>query len=271
MVNRNETFKEHVCTVELPRRFSTEFLESQGNDLPQVIYPEIRVLTADKATRNKTFYPEASLRGRPKDGTGLISFIRPYPVPIIQDHNTGGGMCGGPSSEVYGRVHRSPSFIKDLGEGYIRAIPAITDADAIEKILTQRWLTVSLGSRVENVTCNICQTELTETECEHVRGKVYEVGEGKEKRKVEALWVLGPIRAKEISFVVTPSDEQAGVLTPNIEMKESFDSGRLSRLLVGNQHGVYDLLRGTRIQETAVPLGLQVPSVQRNFFFKGWR
>jgi hypothetical protein len=261
---------EHVCTMAVPRRLSQEFLESHNQALPESIFPDLRVLTADRATRNKTFYPEASLRGSTAKGSGLISFVRPYAVPIIRDHNTGGGMFGGESSEVYGRVFKPASFVKDLGEGYIRAIPKITHPEAIEAVLTGRWLTVSLGSRCESVKCSICQQELTEEFCDHEKGKLYEVGEGKKAKKEPALWVIGPIYAKEISFVITPSDERAGVLNPDTSLKESAGSGSLARMLVGNRHGAFDLMTGVRLQESALPQELLPTSQRANFYFRGW-
>ncbi len=266
-----ELHVEHVCSLSLPRQLSREFLESTNNTLPEAIYPEIRVLTADKATRNRTLYPEASLRGKPAQGSGLISFVRPYAVPIIRDHNTGGGMCSETSSEVYGRIYRSAQLIKDVEASYIKAVPKITHPEAIEHILTGRWLTVSLGSRAESVKCSICLQELTEEFCDHEKGHFYEVGEDKAKQKVEALWVIGPIYAKEVSFVVSPSDEEAGILNRDLQLEESHrPTGGISRLLVANRKGAYDLLSGVRLTESTLPSELLAPTTRANFHFLGW-
>lgn len=238
-------FVERVGGLVAPRRMAESYLDANDYKLPRVIYPELRVITADKATHNKTFYPEASLRGDPEQGTGLISFTRPYGVPIIRDHNMGGGLFGGEASDVYGRVFHPAQFHRMGNEGFVRAMPTISHPEAVEAVLTGRWLTVSLGSRTESVHCSICKTNLTEEECEHQRGSWYDTEEGRK----EALLVIGPIRAKEISFVLEPSDNQAGVLTPNVKESASFPNS-VSRILVGDERGVFDLATGARIAES---------------------
>jgi hypothetical protein len=217
------------------------YLEQLGQ-LPQAIYPEIRVLTANKATGNSTYYPEASLRGEAANGTGLISFVRPYPVPIIKDHNMGGGLFGGEPSDVYGRIEAEPQFVWREGTGYIQANPKITHPTAIEAILSGRWLTVSLGSRVDGVNCSICNQDLTDpaNDCEHDRGETYDV-QGVPQR---ALWIIGAVRAKEVSFVLQPSDDEAGVLNPNAPMAESVKRTAPLRCLVPLKGGIVDLATG---------------------------
>jgi hypothetical protein len=263
-LNRSHLFRESLGALAIPQEAAVRYLKERDQALPRVIYPEIKVIRADTPTQNKTFYPEASLKGVEEDGTGLISFIRPYPIPIIKDHNTGGGLFGGESSNVYGRVEQKAQFHKVDGIGYIRAMPTITDPEAIEGILTRRWLTTSLGSRTDSVTCSICGAELTEDECDHERGQMYEVDEAMK----EALLVIGPIKSKEISFVLTPSDEQAGVMSVN--RSESAQKPRRpalypnipSRILVGDEKGIWDLATGARVEERA---GIHPPRPGRVF------
>lgn len=240
----NYTLREHVGIARVPAHVAQEYLEAHNGELPKVIRPEIRVLTADKATQNFTFYPEASLCGNQKEGTGLISFIRPYPVPILRDHLMSPGAFYGLSSETYGRVVRPAEFRRTMSEGFIVAVPEITHPEAIEAIMTGRWLTTSLGSRTNLVNCSVCKQDLTqENDCPHEKGGVYHV----EDNEVVCLWVIGPIRAKEISFVNNPSDDQAGVLST--DLKESFNP--LSRCIVGNESGLWDLYTGKQVAEAA--------------------
>ena len=243
---------EHVAEISVSRQLAKKFLEAHNQTLPPVIYPELRVLTADKKTKNRTFYPESSLRGNAEKGTGLISFTRPYPIPVIRDHLTGGSSLFGPSesSEIYGRVFRPAQFMKLGNDAFIRALPSITHPEAIEGVLSGRWLTVSLGSQAQSVQCSICSMELTKEGCDHERGDFYPVeGQGEK----ECYWIIGDILAKEISFVISPSDDQAGVLHPNLT--ESKSQNQISRILVGNKNGrIIDLATGNRLEECYNPL-----------------
>jgi hypothetical protein len=238
-------FVEQVWSAQIPEAITRQYLEARDQELPKVIYPDIRVLTANKRTHNRTFYPESSLRGDPELGTGLISFNRPYPVPVIRDHLDAPSLMGF-TSEVYGRIYHPAQIHGDGSERYLRAMPTITHQDAIEAVLTGRWMTVSLGSQCESVSCSICGQELTDGGCDHQKGQMYEVN-GEQQ---EMLWVIGPIRAKELSFVISPSDDQAGVITPNL--KESFGGNRaIPRILVGDDKGIFDLATGARVAESS--------------------
>jgi hypothetical protein len=228
--------------------------------MPSVIFPEIRVITADKITQNKTFYAAESLR------KGLGSFVRPYPIPVIKDHDTSD------NSNVYGRIAKKPQLISEGNVSYIRAIATITHQEAIEAVMSGRWLTVSLGSRTESVHCSICETELTKEWCEHIRGEQYDVG----KKKQMAYWKIGPITAKEVSFVINPSDNEAGVTNANTQTeaarggRQECGAGAVTRVIVGNEKGLFDLVTGSLIRESAF-LPSQSPAAQcGNFQFLGF-
>lgn len=244
---------EKLWTAELPKELSNSYLESRDQQLPKVIYPDIRVLTANKGTQNDTYYPEESLRGIDDQGTGLISFNRPYPVPILRDHLDTPSADGRYSSEVYGRVYHPAQLHSNGGAKFVRCMATITHPEAIEAILTGRWLTVSLGSKTESVQCSICRAELQEGLCDHLKGKNYETEGNPEKQKCR--WVIGPIRAREISFVVSPSDDEAGILSPNLNESIAFkveSSLVIPRLLVGDDKGIFDLATGAQIEESSL-------------------
>lgn len=187
-------------------------------EIPAVIYPEIRVITASKVTRNKTFYPYSSLKEDKIRNSGYPSMLYPYNIPVIKDHAIGRGLLGG-SSDIYGRV-KYARYIGTETSGFVSAIPAITDPEAIEKILTERFLTVSIGAEAEEVYCSICGLNPCEDGgCDHQKGKTYPV----DGVPTEAYWKIGPVWFQEISFVTIPSDDEAMVINKNTQLSESFN------------------------------------------------
>lgn len=193
-------------------------MEAFGGDIPSVLYPEIRAITADKVTRNKTFYPSESLIGNEAEGTGVYSILYPYPIPIIQDHATATGLLGSESSPVYGRAKYAKFVPGSNGSGgYVSVIPAITDPTAIEMILTERFLTVSIGVETESVTCSICNgSPYLEDGCDHVKGQTYFI----DGRLKECYYIVGPVRFHEVSFVIVPSDTDARVINKQVQVED---------------------------------------------------
>lgn len=228
-------------------------LQWESAELPPVIYPEVRAITADWTTRNKTRYPKASLLGSDENATGLASCTYPYPIPFLRDHRMSAGFFGGPASEVYGRVVRA-DFVQNRGRGsrgsgYIRMIPKITHPEAVDGILTGRWLTVSVGTQVEAVFCSVCKRNLVEEGfCEHERGRTYLVGKEGKEREVECVWEMGPVRFVECSFVNAPSDVNARVLQPDLG-----DQAESTRILAPRQGVLYDLATGQPVRELRSP------------------
>lgn len=233
-------------TLPVPTRYEDlrHVTESFGDDLPFAIFPEIHVITADKVTKNYTYYPYKSLKGDPNAGTGITSFYYPYNVPIIKDHNTSGGFFGGEGCAPYGRVYHAALKQPKNASKWVQAVPAITDPWAIEMILTKRFLTVSLGSETDEVKCSICMAQLGEKKapnmievgrCDHYRGEVYDEG--------LCYWVIGPIKALETSFVNEPADDEAGVVRPDI--------GEAARALIVGTDGETLLDMATSSKESA--------------------
>lgn len=207
-----------TVTIEpqIPPEVVQRALVEDTGTYPDTLYPEIRAITANKVTRNKTFYPLEYLEGSPAEGNGIASWLYPYPKPVIRDHAT--GAFSGSSSEVYGRV-KYARIINDGSAYYVSVIPEITDKGAIKKILTGQFLTVSVGVEAERVECSICGVDLLEDECEHIKGKMYTIDGKKQKM---CYWKIGPLQFDELSFVVVPSDNEARIITPNVNTsKES--------------------------------------------------
>lgn len=178
---------------------------------PSIIYPMFHALRAERVTRNRTFYMEETLRGNVIENTGMYSLIRPYPVPFIKDHATGGGMFGGEASDIYGRIVQAFMIEGALDNAKaLSVVIGVADPYAIQKIMEGSWRTVSMGSRAEELYCSICNNNLTESPCEHDMDS-------------EGFYVkIGPRgwRAMELSAVTVPSDPGALIQSTNLTREE---------------------------------------------------
>lgn len=93
-----------------------------------------------------------------------------------------------------------------VGLGYGELDLHITDAEAAEKIVDQRYLTVSVGFTTDSMYCSNCHQDwASEGFCEHERGKVYD---GK-----QTLVIPGKFNYEEVSWVNSPADPNATVLS----------------------------------------------------------
>lgn len=169
----------------------------------------IRAITADRPTRNHTYYPLKELRGD-GESTGYVTFVRPYGVPVMLHHVTAPSSFGGQDSRVLpvGRVLRSRIVRDESGEYFVELTARITDPWAVDAIQRGLLYTVSIGHIPQKVTCSICGAEMPDDmECSggHRRGMAY--GEGSESRVCYA--VMHGIQAVEVSFVNVPSDKTA--------------------------------------------------------------
>jgi hypothetical protein len=106
------------------------------------------------------------------------------------------------------------------GGGNLVMVPMVTDYEAIEKILSSRYLTTSISSEPESVSCSICgfnfvegRGPLGDTPCEHEKGGYYEAEEGFKKL---CYYTMGPLHGVEISYVNAPSDTTSRNVDPDI-------------------------------------------------------
>lgn len=231
--------------------------EESAKELPLVIFPEIRAITGNWLTKNYTYYPAESLIGNPSQGTGLVSFTNPYNIPILRDHMDSPGFFGGFSSDPYGRVYSAEYVMSDTGNGWVRAIPAITDPWAINMVMSGRFLTVSIGTETDEVYCSVCMAQgkkinmLEEGRCEHYRGESYD--------GVLCYWQIGPIKAREISFVNVPADVNAGVLNKNLDIAEV-------KTMISSPDAQYLLDMATGAKESASSYCLNRLNISRRTF-----
>jgi len=76
----------------------------------------------------------------------------------------------------------------------------VTDEDAVEKFLDQRYLTFSAGAVTDRYVCNICLSDWGQGDiCEHVPGKLYD-GE-------PCVHITGTYVGKEISILNNPAND----------------------------------------------------------------
>lgn len=157
-------------------------------------------------TANFNYYPAKALE------ESLESWVSPYPKPIIMNHD--------PYSEPVGRVMAAKMEHESDGTPYVLLQVAITDSEAISKIVDQRYLTGSVGGSAKEANCSICGADWAEASignipCKHSRGKTY-------KGKL-CYREMNGIGFKEYSFVNMPADQRSSIR--NIKTEESEDDG----------------------------------------------
>ncbi len=108
------------------------------------------------------------------------------------------------------------------GDGYMCNVFAISDSQAIEKVLGQAYHTVSIGAYVESIIESISGVDIIAAQKKanfepppYYKGQVYKV-DGKEQL---SYWIMGPLDGREISYVNSPSDPHAGTMDPDIGEK----------------------------------------------------
>lgn len=142
-------------------------------------------------TRNYTWYTDQALVG------SVSSWTKPYNRPLIMHHNEKDG-------KIIGRIVFA-SYVKEntrSGTGALLFTANVPDKDGKEQIQDGRLKTVSIGATVHDCKCSICGHNIAEDgECEHQRGGMYE-GQ-------RCYWMIYSMEAKELSYVIVPSDQYA--------------------------------------------------------------
>lgn len=204
-------------------------IENKGG----VLVPTIEAIHSN-ITRNHTMYSPARLKGKidyvqKETGkirpTGVFSWTSPYRKPMLINHDI--------FVDPLGRMLKA-EFKQKTSKGTpgIICYPEITDPDAAVKILDGRYSTVSVGADTNGAYCSICGKNQLEEFCDHRRGQTYE---GK-----LCFWNIGDVWFAELSFVNSPSDENAGVVDiPEVKESTGVQLGLLVNDLKENK--VYDL------------------------------
>lgn len=157
-------------------------------------------------TANFNYYPAKALQ------ESLESWVSPYPKPIIMNHD--------PYSEPVGRVMAAKMSEESDGTPYVMLQVAITDPEAISKIVDQRYLTGSVGGSAKEANCSVCgadwaQASINNIPCKHSRGKTY-------KGKL-CYREMNGIGFKEYSFVNMPADQRSNIRSIKTEEGEDND------------------------------------------------
>lgn len=159
------------------------------NESPNSINVDIEALHEfPVSTRNFTRYHKEALQG------SIPTWTSPYNRPVILHHNEDNG-------KIIGRVTDASYKTKDT----LSNTPAlilhsnISDKDGIEGVKDGRLKTTSIGAIIDDCKCSICgQNIATDGPCNHEPGEVYD---GK-----ICYWDIYSMEAKEISYVIVPSD-----------------------------------------------------------------
>lgn len=102
------------------------------------------------------------------------------------------------------------------GLGYIELGMKVTNPDAIRKVLSGEYLTVSVGFQTDQAICSACHTDwAADDRCEH---KLGEMVDGK-----KMFLIAGNFFYKECSFVNFPADPFAQVLSTDL-LKDSLNN-----------------------------------------------
>lgn len=183
-----------------------EFTENVTMELPNVSSEVKKLVEADNSKRNKILTEIAAIHAGLTSNfnmyteqalaSSIETWVDPYPKPIIINHDE--------FSDPMGRVMAAKMAKEADGTPYVAIQAMISSPDAIDRVLSKRYMTGSVGGRAGSAKCSICGTDWAkESEqglpCRHKRGKVYE---GK-----LAYFELGDITWREYSFVNIPADK----------------------------------------------------------------
>lgn len=200
-------FSEKNTVQILQTKSNRSFSESATE--PEFLIPKIEAIHAG-STRNFTVYPAKALKGIESLGTGVYSWVTPYPKPVIFNHDH--------ESDATGRVLKAVySDSTNAGRPGIILYPKITSPDAIQSIKDKRLLTVSIGGEATSAQCSICHTDiLSEGFCGHYKGEEYD-GQ-------LCHWIFDGLSFDEVSWVNVPADSDAMVVETEANLYEIHQS-----------------------------------------------
>jgi hypothetical protein len=200
----------------------------------------IQAINSDRLTRNYTFYTAKGMLGEANalEPHGYPSFVMPHGKPILSEHRSADMFV--PADIPMGRViysgykkrGRNESFTPRgegmpgtlEGTGYMVLIPAITEEQAIERILSDVYHTVSIGTTAESIIESISGKDLLQLYRDGnaswedfagipSRGLWYEDENGVNRL---SFWSINKFYGDECSYVNCPADTQAKNLVKDI-------------------------------------------------------
>jgi len=171
---------------------------SKTETKPKALMVKVSATHAGMLNKNIAMYiPDAMRRA-------AASWIDPHEKPVLTHHEKKKDAIGRVKNAEYLELGVEGLDDMETPSGYIELLVKITDSDAIQKILDERYLSVSVGMQSKNVRCSICDSNLAKNGlCEHKKGKDY--------NDKLCYWKISDINYTELSFVNTPADEFAKV------------------------------------------------------------
>jgi hypothetical protein len=206
-------------TGKAKERVANMVRDARGSDSPIGLLSEIAVTHGGIVNGNFGYYKPERLN------KSVRTWVEPFNKPLLKNHD----YHTEPLGRTVASVWRStvPSVIPDVrnsiqradysfrGLGHIQNLVSVSDPDAVAKVLDGRYLTVSVSGETDEMTCSICgQNWLEDGRCEHRFGKEYEDEDS--GKKDLAYWVGGDFVWDEVSFVNTPADPFAQVVTREV-------------------------------------------------------
>lgn len=118
---------------------------------------------------------------------------------------------------------------------------------------------VSIGCSVSKKVCGLCGKDLAKYSCEHKKGKIYPIGEG----KIAFVKLLNPTDAYEFSFVAIPAQRRAGVTKKfqKIE-KQTFETKEYKKFL--EEKKAFEKFK--KEQQDFIEVGKEFVQVQKREF-----
>ena len=136
--------------------------------------------------------------------SSVDTWVQPYSKPIILNHDT--------NEDPIGRVMAARMDKEEDGTPFIRLQTAIFKPEAVARFSDGRYITGSVGGKVNEALCSVCNTNWAAPDafengmpCAHERGKVY--------KGQLAYFNMKGIGWKEYSIVNVPADQRSGVLS----------------------------------------------------------
>ena len=191
---------------------------------------ENRVLSITVDATHAGYFNKNNYYYEPKGmANSVSSWIIPYSKPVLRHHQDSTDPIGRVTDAAYIPVMKaSTDDPHGSPEGKIRLRAEISDPDAIEKILSGVYYTVSVGGSLKSAPkCSICGEPVEMSplgfsmKCEHEPGKIYD---GK-----YCGYVIDGVEYKEISFVNMPADysQEHVAKVVNMEFGNSSDPIRI--------------------------------------------
>lgn len=177
-------------------------------------------------TRNFTWYTEEALK------SSIPTWTRPYQRPLILHHNEKDG-------KIIGRVLAANYTDVNTRSktGALVFTCNVPDQEGKSGVKDGRLKTVSIGVIAHDVRCSICGQVISEYgECEHERGMEYDGN--------ICYWMIYKMEAKELSYVIVPSD----IYAHNIKIYSPSEKNISESL---KPEGVLKVTKAKEIKESA--------------------